>query len=39
MGVGGGTRILINDLKPDSERRTAIAINLKRNKGFDDVKI
>jgi hydroxymethylpyrimidine pyrophosphatase-like HAD family hydrolase len=39
MGVGGGPRILINDLKPDSDAPTAIAINLKRNKGFDDVKI
>ena len=31
MGIGGGTRVLINDLKPDREGDTAIAINLKRD--------
>ena len=39
MGIGGGARVLINDLKPDRDGDTAIAINLKRDKGVTDVKI
>jgi hypothetical protein len=42
MGVGGGARVLVNDLKPDEEdpnNPTAIAINIKRNTGLKDVKI
>jgi uncharacterized HAD superfamily protein len=39
MGIGGGARVLINDLKPDRDGDTAIAINLKRDKGVEDVKI
>ena len=39
MGVGGGPRIVINDLKPDSDHPTAIAINLKRNEGFGNIKV
>ena len=39
MGIGGGTRVLINDLKPDRDGDTAIAINLKRDIGVKDVKI
>jgi len=42
MGVGGGARVLVNDLKPDDKdpnNPTAIAINIKRNKGLRDVKI
>jgi hypothetical protein len=39
MGIGGGTRVLINDLKPDREGDTAIAINLKRDIGVKDVEI
>tara|TARA_Y100000816_G_C25983649_1_gene513673 strand:+ start:287 stop:643 length:357 start_codon:yes stop_codon:yes gene_type:complete len=39
MGLGGGERILINDLKPNSSNETAKAYNLKRNKGLLDVKI
>lgn len=39
MGVGGGNRILINDLKPLSEEPTAIAINVRRNTGLKDIKI
>ena len=39
MGIGGGSRVLINDLKPDREGDTAIAINLKRDIGVKDVKI
>jgi hypothetical protein len=38
MGIGGGIRVLINDLKSDGED-TAIAINLKRDIGVKDVKI
>ena len=37
MGVGGGQRILINDLKPESEEKTAIAFCVERNKGLGDV--
>ena len=36
MGVGGGVRILINDLKPDSTQEMAIGINVERNKGIRD---
>ena len=39
MGIGGGARVLINDLKPDRKGNTAIAINLNRNKGVQNVKI
>ena len=39
MGFGGGDRILINDRKRDSERDTASAINLTRNKGIKDVEL
>ena len=39
MGIGGGARVLINDLKPDRPGNTAIAINLERDKGVGDVKI
>ena len=34
MGFGGGDRILINDRKPNSDRDTAYAINLERDKGI-----
>jgi hydroxymethylpyrimidine pyrophosphatase-like HAD family hydrolase len=37
MGVGGGVRVLINDLKNDGSGPTAIAINLTRNQGLEDV--
>ena len=36
MGFGGGDSILINDRKPNSDRDTAYAINLERNKGLLD---
>jgi len=36
MGVGGGVRVLINDNKPDG-KETAIAINIERNKGINDI--
>ncbi len=39
MGIGGGTRVLINDLKADRDGDTAIAINLKRDIGVKDVEI
>ena len=37
MGVGRGQRILINDLKPNSVKRTAVAYNLERNLGFENI--
>jgi ribonucleotide monophosphatase NagD (HAD superfamily) len=36
MGVGGGERILINDVKPTGQR-TAFAINVDRDKGLDGI--
>ena len=39
MGIGGGTRILINDLKPDSTTPTAHAFSLPRNLGIKDIDI
>lgn len=39
MGVTGGTRVLINDLKADSEEPTAVAVNVKRNVGMDGIYI
>jgi mannose-6-phosphate isomerase len=35
MGLGGGTRYLINDRKEKGKKNTAHAINLVRNKGFE----
>lgn len=34
MGIGGGERVLINDLKSDSNSSTARAICLERNAGI-----
>ena len=39
MGVGGGTRVLINDLKPDGNWETAIAHNVVRNSGLGDIDV
>ncbi len=39
LGVGGGTRVLINDFKPDSEVPTALAFCFKRDYGIKDVEI
>lgn len=39
MGLGGGDRILINDLKADGDGPTAIAINLTRNVGMEGLVI
>jgi hydroxymethylpyrimidine pyrophosphatase-like HAD family hydrolase len=38
MGVGGGTRYLINDDKPEGTE-SAFAINLKRNEGINNIDI
>ena len=39
-GIGRGTRVLINDIKPDSDNNpTAVAINLERNKGIENIEI
>ena len=38
MGVGGGARYLINDVKPDGEE-AAFAINVQRNGGINNIKI
>lgn len=39
MGIGGGARVIINDLKPDSKEPTAIAISLERNEGLSGVEV
>jgi hypothetical protein len=39
MGVGGGVRVLINDLKAGSSTPTAIAVNVERNQGLEEVNI
>ncbi len=36
MGVGGGTRTLINDMKPDGTK-TAFAVNINRNQGIEHI--
>jgi len=38
MGVGGGQRVLINDMKEDGSE-TATAISLPRNKGIGDLNL
>ena len=38
MGVGGGSRYLINDCKPNGDE-TAFSINIKRNHGIKDIEI
>jgi hypothetical protein len=37
MGLGPGVRILINDIKPEDNSDTAIAINLERNVGISNI--
>lgn len=39
MGIGGGQRILINDLKPNSTENTAIGICVNRNEGLKNLEI
>lgn len=36
MGIGGGERILINDIPPGKSIK-AVAINVKRDEGFDNI--
>ncbi len=38
MGIGGGSRVLINDEKPDG-RKTASAYNIPRNSGIGTIEI
>ena len=38
MGIGGGTRFLINDFKPNSNLPTCHAITIDRNKGIKHLK-
>ena len=39
MGIGGGPRVLINDLKPNIDEKMAVAINIKRDVGIANIKI
>jgi hypothetical protein len=39
MGIGGGVRVIINDLKENKDFKTAISINLARNEGIKNVDI
>ena len=39
MGIGGGVRVLINDLKSGKDHNTAISFNLKRDTGIKDIEI
>jgi hypothetical protein len=40
MGLGGGVRVLINDLKPDNpDQPTALAVNLPRDVGIAGVEL
>lgn len=39
MGIGGGDRIIINDMKPDSKIPTTYAINLTRNTGLLNIDV
>jgi hypothetical protein len=38
MGITGGQRVIINDMKPTGEP-TALAFNLERNQGLENVEI
>lgn len=38
MGIGGGARVIVNDLKDYSLDNTALAFNLKRNEGIKSIK-
>lgn len=37
MGIGGGERILINDISPRNNEPKAIALNLVRDSGFENI--
>jgi hypothetical protein len=39
MGIPGGTRVIINDLKPDKKYVMAVAVNLERNVGMEGLDI
>jgi len=39
LGVGGGTRVLLNDKKPAGTYETALAYNLTRNNGIGGLDI
>ena len=39
MGVNRGARVVINDLKTNSDEATAVGISLPRNKGIQDLDI
>jgi len=39
MGIGGGTRVIINDRKPNSPDDTCFAINIDRNQGIKNIDI
>lgn len=39
MGIGGGQRVVINDLKPNSVHPTAMSICVERNKGIETIDI
>jgi|TARA_R110001599_G_scaffold75526_3_gene207282 hydroxymethylpyrimidine pyrophosphatase-like HAD family hydrolase len=39
MGIGGGSRVVINDRKLNKTDDTAFAINLTRNEGISKIKI
>ena len=39
MGIGGGSRVLINDFKKDSDIPTAYAHCVTRNKGIEEINV
>ena len=39
LGIGGGKRVLINDMKPYGDEHYAYAINIKRNSGIGNIDI
>lgn len=39
MGISRGDRVIINDMKPDSDSPTAVAINVVRNNGIKDIEL
>lgn len=39
MGINRGDRVIINDMKPNSNEPTAVAVNVVRNKGIINVEL
>jgi gamma-glutamyl-gamma-aminobutyrate hydrolase PuuD len=39
MGISRGDRVIINDMKPNSDSPTAVAINVTRNEGLLNVEL